>query len=79
MSFEIHIPSHTDEWGEQQPDRVVGTGKNGSRRLCSTAEIHLVARCRVREIIPPPPDPPIFVESETLADHRHVAPSKGKS
>jgi hypothetical protein len=27
MSFEIHIPSHTDDWGEQQPDRVVGTGK----------------------------------------------------
>jgi hypothetical protein len=27
MSFEIHIPSHTDDCGEQQPDRVVGTGK----------------------------------------------------
>jgi hypothetical protein len=84
MSFEI-IPSHTDDWGEQQPDRVVGTGeteaaawRTARRRLCSTAEIHLVARCRVREIIPPPPDPPIFAESETLADHRHVAPFQRK-
>ena len=44
MSFEIYMPSYTDDWGEQQPDRVFGTGETEAaawhtarRRLCFTA------------------------------------------
>ena len=57
MSFEIYIPSHTDDSGEQEPERVVGTGESEEaawrtvrRHLCFTAQIHLIARCHVREI-----------------------------
>src|SRR4051794_28287960 len=64
MSFEIYMPSHTDDWGEQQPDRVFGTGeteaaawRTARRRLCFTAQIHLIAGCHVREISPPPAPP----------------------
>jgi hypothetical protein len=71
MSFEIYIPSHTDDWGEQQPERVIGTGESEEaawrtvrRHLCFTAQIHLIARCHVREIAPPTA-PPVFAESET--------------
>ena len=71
MSFEIYIPSHTDDWGEQQPDRVFGTGdteaaawRTARRRLCFTAQIHLVARCQVRKIAPPSAAPAVFAESE---------------
>ena len=72
MSFEICIPSHTDDWGEQQPERVFGTGdteaaawRTARRRLCFTAQIHLVARCQVRKIAPPSAAPAVFAESET--------------
>ena len=71
MSFEIYMPPHTDDWGEQQPERVFGTGeteaaawRTARRRLCFTAQIHLIARCHAREIAPPPA-PPVFAESET--------------
>jgi hypothetical protein len=72
MSFEICIPSHTDDWGEQQPDRVFGTGnteaaawRTARRRLCFTGQIHLVARCQVRKITPLSAAPAVFAESET--------------
>jgi hypothetical protein len=72
MSFEICIPSHTDDWGEQQPDRVFGTGdteaaawRTARRRLCFTGQIHLVGRCQVRKITPPSAAPAVFAESET--------------
>jgi hypothetical protein len=71
MSFEVYMPSHTDDWGDQQPERVLGTGETESaawrtarRHLCFNAQMHLVAGCRVRQITPPPA-PPLFVESET--------------
>jgi hypothetical protein len=72
MSFEICIPSHTDDWGEQRPDRVFGTGdteaaawRTARRRLCFTGQIHLVGRCQVRKITPPSAAPAVFAESET--------------
>ena len=71
MSFEIYMPPYTDDWGEQQPERVIGTGETEAtawhtarRHLCFTAQIHLVTRCHVRKI-GPPPAPPEFAESET--------------
>jgi hypothetical protein len=71
MSFEIYMPSHMDDWGEQHPQRVFGTGegeeaawRTARRHLCFTAQIHLIGRCRVREIATPPA-PAVSAESET--------------
>jgi hypothetical protein len=71
MVFEVYVPSHTNEWGEQQSESVYGTGeteaaawRTARRHLCFVARIHLLARCRVREITLPAA-PPLFAESET--------------
>lgn len=71
MSFEIYMPSCPDDWGEQKPERVFGTGETEEaawrtvrRHLCFTAQIHLIAHCHVREISPRPAAP-VFAESET--------------